>query len=199
MNCEKTNVIKVARIVSVVGHPFVLLPLTTVIAVSRNSSPVRTLAIGIITVLVTVVPLLLIIRRKVATGKWSDMDVSVSSERDSFYPIAITVVIVSGLIFWILDFPRSLLIGIIISLVLLLAAMIINRRSKISLHLIFAVYCAVCLFAVSYLIGAGFILLSIAIGWSRILLERHNFGQVLSGMMLGAFAGICLLKAVGFF
>lgn len=199
MKSEQTNLHKLAQVVSAVGHPFVLLPLTLLLAFFDNASPARAFKIVAITVLVTVLPLLLIIHRQVTAEKWTDHDVSAPAERRSFYPIAITVVALSGIAFRFLNFPQPLLIGMLVSLVLLLAAMLINRWSKISLHLIFAAYCAVSLFAVSYWIGAGFVLLAIAVGWSRIVLERHSLAQVLSGMALGATAGIFLLRLINFF
>jgi len=193
------NSVKIARVVSVAGHPFVLLALTVFIAAAHRTHPLRALTFGGAAVLFTVSPLVFIIRRKVSAGKWSDHDVSDASERRSFYPIAITINTLSTLIFYLLDFPHGLIVGMLISLVILLAAMLINRWSKISLHQIFAVYFAVSLFAVSYWSGAGFLLIAAAVGWSRIELERHTFGQVLSGALLGAVAGIVLLKTIGFF
>jgi len=196
---EQTISYRAAKTLSVIGHPFALLPLTVLIVALRNTSPARALTIGIITISVTVVPLLFIIRRNVITGKWGNHDISERSERGRFYPIAVVVVALSCLVFWLLDFPRPLLVGIIVSLALLLAAMLINRWSKISLHLIFAAYCAVLLTAVDYRLGAIFILLAIAVAWSRVKLERHSLGQVLGGAALGTTAGIFLLQIIKFF
>jgi len=199
MNNEASISFKAAKIISVVGHPFVLLTLTVLIAALSTAPLERALTIGAVTVLLTVFPLLFIIRRKVSAGKWSDHDVSDASERRSFYPIALAITAVSMMIFYLLGFPRGLLIGILIGFALQLVAMLINRRSKISLHLIFAVYFAVSLFAVSVWLGATFLLLAALVGWSRVRLGRHSSGQVLSGAILGAIAGIALLKAIGFF
>lgn len=198
MKSEQTNLHKAAQIVSVIGHPFVLLPLTAVIATLQNASPWRAFTIGTITVLATVFPLLFIIRRRVKAGKWSDHDVSEHSQRNNFYTIAIIIVALSCVLFRFLDFPRPLLLGMIISLVLLIIAMIINLRSKISLHLIFASYCAVSLIAVGFWIGAGFILLAIAVAFSRVVLRRHTTAQVVSGASLGTTAGVFLLKMINF-
>ena len=199
MKIEQTAAVKIAKIISVVGHPFVLLALTVLISAISSLPLGRALTICGITVLLTIFPLLIIIRRQVSAGKWSDHDVSEASERRNFYPILIAVVALSLVAFYLLGFPRGLLVGMLISLLLLLTAMLINRYSKISLHQIFAVYFAVSLFAVSFWFGALFLLLAVAVGWSRIRLERHTFAQVLSGALLGAIAGIVLLKTIGFF
>ena len=199
MKIKPTVSYRIAKIISVIGHPFVLLALTVLISAVSALPLGRALTIGGITVLLTVFPLLFIIRRQVSAGKWSDHDVSDAAERRSFYPVLILIVALSLVIFYLLGFPRGLLLGMLISLALLVAAMVINRRSKISLHLIFAVYFAVSLFAVGFWIGAIFLLLAAAVGWSRVKLARHTGAQVLSGAILGAAAGIGLLKAVGFF
>ena len=200
MSTEKTSKAeKAARIVSVVGHPFVLLTLTVLIVALHRTHPVRALTFGGAAILCTVSPLLFIIRRRVSAGKWSDHDISDASERRSFYPVAISVAAVSTFLFYLLNFPHGLIVGMLMSLVILLAAMLINHFSKISLHVIFAVYFAVALFAVSHWSGAGFLLLAAAVGWSRVRLERHTAAQVLSGAGLGALAGIIFLKVVGFF
>lgn len=199
MKNESSISYKAAKIISVIGHPFVLLMLTVLIAALYNMPLKRALTVSAITVLLTVFPLLFIIRRKVSAGKWSDHDVSDASERRSFYPIAMAITAVSFVIFYLLDFPRGLLIGMAVSFALLFVAMLINRRSKISLHVIFAVYFAVALVAINPWIGAAFLLLAAAVGWSRVRLERHTAMQILSGAFLGAIAGIIFLKANGFF
>jgi membrane-associated phospholipid phosphatase len=196
---QQTKSVKIARIVSVIGHPFVLMSLTVLIVAFHRTNLLRALTIGGVTVLATVTPLIFIIRRQVSAGKWSDHDVSDASERRSFYLIAITVNALAMILFYFLGFPPALIVGMIISLVILLVAMVVNRWSKISLHQIFAVYFAIALFAVSYWSGAGFLLIAAAVGWSRVRLERHSLAQVLSGAFLGAIAGIVLLRETGFF
>ena len=147
---------------------------------------VRAAGIGAIAVLATVFPMLFIIRRKVKAGKWSDHDVSDAAERRNFYPLMIAILGFSLVIFYLLGFPRPLLVGMLISLAILTAAMLINHWSKISLHLTFAVYFAVSLLAVNYWMSGGLFVLAIAVGWSRIKLGRHTPAQVVSGALLGA-------------
>ena len=53
--------------------------------------------------------------------------------------------------------------------------------------------------ALAALVITAPMLLAAAIGWSRVKLERHSFGQVLSGALVGAIAGIVFLKIIGFF
>jgi membrane-associated phospholipid phosphatase len=199
MTSTPTASIKIARAISVIGHPFVLLTLTVLIAALSAAPLKQALTIVAVTVTLTVVPLLFIIRRKVAAGKWSDHDVSDASQRRGFYPLVIAVTALALLIFYLLNFPPGLLTGMLISLAVLLIAMVVNHYSKISLHQIFAVYFAVALFAVGAWAGAAFLLVAALVGWSRVELTRHSAAQVISGALLGAAAGAAFLKATGFF
>jgi membrane-associated phospholipid phosphatase len=195
----RENLKSIARIISIVGHPFVLIPAAVLIGTLSRFSIERAFGIVLSTIFLTVAPILFVIRQQVRAGNWSDADVSIHSERKSFYPVVIGIAAFASVMFWLLNFPPSLLIGTVISLAMLVLAMLINSRSKISLHLTFAAFCAVSLFAVSSYIGAGFIILAMAVGWSRIALGRHTPAQVLSGILLGAAGGICLLKLIGIF
>jgi membrane-associated phospholipid phosphatase len=199
MNRQTTISDKTAKIVSLVGHPFVLLALTVTLAATERETAARALTISAVTIAATVLPLLLIIRRRVAAGKWSDHDVSDATERRGFYPIVMAVVAASLIVFYLLDFPRPLLAGTAVGLLLSAAAMLINRRSKISLHLSFAVYFAVSLSAINVWGGALMLALAAGVGWSRVALGRHTTAQVVSGAALGAAAGLFLLRALGFF
>ncbi len=199
MKEAQTTSVKTAKIISVIGHPFVLLSLTIFAAAAFRESPARAAMIGAVTVLATVFPMLFIIRRKVKAGKWSDHDVSDAAERRNFYPLMMTVLGISLVVFYLFGFPRPLLVGMFISLLILFIAMLVNRRSKISLHMIFAVYFAVSLLVVNFWISAALFVTAIAVGWSRVKLGRHSLAQILSGALLGAIAGIFLLKANGFF
>ena len=196
-NYEHNHLTRAARLVSVVGHPFVLLALTVFIAAVARDGAGRALTLGLVTIAATALPLLLIIRRQVAKGAWSDHDVSVAEERRSFYPRVLLVVAAAALVFYLLGFPGPLVAGLGVSLALLVAAMIINRRTKISLHMIFAVYFGVALTAVGLPIGAAFLLLAAAVGWSRVRLARHTPWQVAAGAALGAAGGLVLLAVNG--
>jgi membrane-associated phospholipid phosphatase len=199
MKNEQTVSYQIAKIISVIGHPFVLLALTILVVAASGESPARAAAIGAVAVSATVFPMLFIIRRKVRLGKWSDHDVSDARERRNFYPLMIAILGFSLVVFYLLGFPRPLLIGMLISLAILFAAMIINHWSKISLHLTFGVYFAVSILAVNYWMSASLFVLAVVVAWSRVKLGRHNLTQVLSGAILGAIAGIVLLKINGFF
>jgi hypothetical protein len=60
---------RAAEVLSVIGHPFTVLPVTIVLVTMRNAGPRHALAIGSAAALLIVVPLILVIRRKVVAGQ----------------------------------------------------------------------------------------------------------------------------------
>lgn len=185
--------VAVANFLSLLGHPLVLLPLTIALTLIGNVSPSRLLTIVAIFTASTVVPMLFIIRRKVAAGTWTDMDVSDHGQRGHLYTVALAITAVSIAVFWLLDLPRGIIAGAVISLILLLAGMAINRYSKISMHAMFGSYCVVILSASNPMFGLGAFALVAAMSWSRVVLGRHSLAQVIMGNLLGAAAGILLV------
>lgn len=183
----------VATFISILGHPFVLIPLTITITLLGHLSPARTLAIVTIFMASTILPLLFVIRRKVASGSWTDKDVSDHSQRRHLYAVTIPIITFSILIFWALGLPHALVIGTIGSLFLLLAGMAINHWSKISMHIMFGAYCAMALVVTRPIPSLALFLMVGAVGWSRVLLKRHTVIQVISGLFLGGGVGVLLI------
>ena len=187
------KVLFAANILSTVGHPLVLLPLTIALSLVGHLSGAKLIWTVAIFVASTVLPMLFIIRRKVAAGRWTDMDVSDHGQRGGLYNVIFAVILISIFIFWFLGFPGGMIVGALVSLLLLLAGRVINRFSKISMHAMFGAYCVVILLAASLAFGFAGALLVLGMGWSRVVLGRHTIGQVIAGNFLGAQGGLLLL------
>ena len=115
------------------------------------------------------------------------------SHRKHFYPIAVVVTALSGVVLWLLGAPGSVARGTATSVALLIIASIISRWSKISLHTSFNMFSAVVLLAVNQWVGVVALVLAMAVAWSRVHLSRHTLVQVLSGALLGTACGIIAL------
>lgn len=189
---------RLAVLLSTLGNPFVLLPLTVLLVSMRTSSPARALAFAVALACLGVVPLVLLIRHKVRTGRWSDHDVSDPSHRRGFYPIAIVVTAGSGVGMWLLGAPGIVVRGILVLLLVLILASTLSRWSKISLHTSIGAFCSVTLVAVNMWVAGGALILATAVGWARIWLERHTLWQVLGGAALGAAGGLVVLRPAFF-
>jgi membrane-associated phospholipid phosphatase len=175
--------------VSVIGHPFVLVPLTTLYAVSRESGLGTAAGSAGAVALAAVVPVLALVVIGVRRSAWSDHDVSDREQRSGFYRALFVVLPAGSIALWFLQ--PTLRRGILTSWALILASMAANRFVKSSLHVGFAAFCATSL----PLPPAGSMLAAlavIAIAWSRLVLKRHTLLEVVLGAVLGAAAGLWL-------
>ena len=181
---------RIATIVSWAGHPLVFVTISVGIVLATQLASRR--AIGLIGALflAVIAPTGVLLFLGVRSGRWGDADVSVREERKRFYPIAIPLSALGTIVMWLANAPRSILRGGMITLLLLIAAAIMNHWSKVSLHTLFATYCTVILFRVNIFCGSAALILAGLVFWSRLLLSRHTISENISGVALGTVGGI---------
>jgi len=176
---------RAARVVSWIGHPLVFVSASlAIIVVSRLANRVGILVLAAL-IFAVVLPTALLLIRGVRSGRWSDADVSAPTERASFYPPAILLSLGGVIALVIIGAPSFIFRGAAITLVLLLLAAGINRFVKISLHTMFACYCALILLRIGFLPGVVALLLATLVVWSRLYLRRHTIIEVFLGALLG--------------
>ena len=170
-----------ARVVSIVGHPFLLIPLMVAVA-SRNWKWTALVAAG------TVLPLLAITIRNVRRGVWGDHDVSRREQRLGLYRVAFPLLAVSALLLWWTGAGEGMLRGVAAAAVMFALGAIGNRFLKISLHMMTAAYCAVVIVRLYPWSALAIVPFVAAIAWSRRKLERHTWAEVFVGLGIGAAA-----------
>jgi len=183
-------VVVLARCVSWIGHPLVFISLSVAIIIILRLANRAGLAL-LLTLLVTLIlPMGLLLLWGARTGRWSDADVSIRSERVRFYPRAIPILAVAVIALWLLRAPAMALRGAVVTLFLLLVAALVNFRIKLSLHALFAFYSAIILFVVHPVVGAVAFALAFLVFWSRLYLGRHDLLETLIGASLGLLGGL---------
>lgn len=179
-----------ARIISWIGHPLVFITASITIVVALQLAN-RTGLVVLATLLVSVIlPTALLLFRGVRSGRWSDADVSVRTERTHFYPRAIAFSALAMAALWLMRAPDFILRGAIVTFVLLLLAAIANFRIKLSLHALFAFYCSVILFRMGTAIGIFALVFALLVFWSRLYLQRHDLPEMVTGALFGIVGGI---------
>jgi membrane-associated phospholipid phosphatase len=182
--------LRIARWISIVGHPFVLSLLLAGFAAALVLPPGEAALVVALVGVGSIVPMILYLRREVRAGR-SNFDVSVRRDRGPMFRFAFLLV---SLVVGVLLFagaPRSIVAGTAAVLVLLVAAAFCNLWLKVSLHAAFAAFTGVSLWNVSP--WAGLVLvLAVAIGWSRVVLGRHTLPEVLAGAGLGIAVSVVL-------
>lgn len=184
---------RVARWVSIVAHPFVLIPVLVAITTVRALPPARAaLVIGVV-LAVAILPMQWIVTRRVRRGSWSDHDVSIREQRTGFYPFAVGLAVMTVLLLLLFKPPSSVMRGTLAVVFLVAVAYPINLFHKISLHTAFAVFFALALFPLGTVAAAIGGLVAVAVPWSRLELRRHSASEVITGAVLGAVVGVALL------
>src|ERR1700682_211033 len=181
---------RLAAAVSWIGHPLVFISLAVVVVVALRLANRVGLAVLLTLLVCVMLPMALLLFRGVRSGRWSDADVSVRTERNRFYPRAIPISAGGVLALWLMRAPGFALRGAIVTLALLVLAALLNFRIKLSLHALFACYSGVILLRVTTIAGAIALALALLVFWSRLYLRRHDLPEMLTGTGLGLIGGI---------
>src|SRR5438132_2237291 len=128
----------IARAISWIGHPLMFVSVSVGIVVFYRLANRVGLSVLITLILAVVLPTAVLLIRGVRSGRWSDVDVSVHTERRHFYPPAIMLSVGGIVALLLLRAPGFVIRGAVVTLALLVVAAIINRDLKVSLHTMFA-------------------------------------------------------------
>jgi membrane-associated phospholipid phosphatase len=187
----------VARYISIIFSP-ITISLPGIFLVALHEQHPSALFFAAIAVLFLSIGPMLYIVVGVSLGKFSDIDVSIRSQRIGPFLFGITS---STLGFFILQFnnaPANLETVLLTASAIGLILMLITLWWKISMHAS-TLSGTVTFLAVLY--GAFVLpafLLVLLVGWSRVILKRHTIAQVTAGAFLSAaitFA-MCILRGV---
>ncbi len=180
-----------ARTVSIVGHPMVLVPIAVAIALRGRVGIGQGAAIlGAVYGAMVIVAAYLV--HGVRTGRLSHIDVSVREERGTFYRVAMASTAAATAVLYFTSAPRGAVFGVACAFGLLAVGSIVNRWIKASLHTAFAIVAAGIVGVAAPIPFALLLATSAAVAWSRLELRRHTRSEVLVGALLGAVAAIAL-------
>jgi hypothetical protein len=182
-------VITFARFISWVGHPLVFVGASVAIVVGTQLGLQAGLPILLALLLTTLVPTAILLLSGVRSGRWSDADVSVRRERQRFFPWAVPFSLAGVVVMYLIHAPSYIVRGGAVTLALFLASWIINCFLKLSLHALFAFYCAIILLRIGAGWGTVAFLLAILVAWSRLFLRRHTAPELVTGIILGLVGG----------
>jgi hypothetical protein len=188
--------VKIARLISVIGHPFLLMPLLTGIIAYHVLPPKQALIAELVSLGVVIIPAGLYTLFRVRRGTWGDLDVSNQRERSQFYGILLPLLFVIAIIAWFADVPRSIPLGSLAIIALVASALVLNNWIKVSLHTGFGVFVALTLFLIAPSLALIALLLALLIAWSRVVLGRHTTWEVVLGGTMGCIVGGAFLATL---
>ena len=190
---------RLARIVSILGHPLVSLPVAALLLAAHQGAGPARLSVLVLGLGAIALGVMGYSRWQVRRQRWRHVDASGRGERRSLNRFLLLVFAVATLATWAWAPQREFALGLALSALLIAAAMLSARWCKLSLHVAFAMYAAVLLVQLSWLACAAGILFVAAVAWSRLVLDRHAPRDLVAGAIAGLLAGLAfwrLLPAV---
>lgn len=182
----------VARWVSIVGHPFVMVIIMVLGAALQISTPREALRTLLLVALVALLPVAALMIRQVRKGAWTNIDASNRAERPLLFAVAIVALAV--LLGAALAFrPGSFLVrGAGGVLIMLLLCAVATRWVKVSLHVAFGALATTTLLFLGSPVGWALLATMPALVWSRLTLKRHRSGEVVVGLLVGIGVGFAV-------
>ncbi len=144
--------------------------------------------------LLLIIPIAIWIYRNVKKGNYTNMDVSNRKQRHSLY----IFIIIATIIFLAVDYylHKEIDWTVLMLCILLILMQISNFFIKSSMHTSLNIYVAALFFAISPAVGIFWFLLSVLIGITRVILQRHTPKEVLSGGGIAIFVSLIYLIMV---
>lgn len=187
---EPGAMLRVARLVSILVHPVVVMAAAAVVAAGDGPShALRWQALAVVVVAATGV--MVYSMSKARSGRWVHVDASQRHERAQLNRFASWWLLVLAVGLAMAGAHTGVVAAIALSGGIVLAGHLLRRWLKSSLHVAFAAFATG--IAWPHVPIAGVLLAAtVAVAWSRLALHRHVPAELLSGSLLGAAAGAAL-------
>jgi hypothetical protein len=181
-----------ARWLSIVLHPFVVIALMVAVTSVRLESGRSAGASVAMVAAFTIVPLAILMFLQVRRGAWENVDASRKSERPVLYAVGLGgAALLLG--YLLLRQPGSFLIrGTAITLATFAVCAAITPWIKISLHAVSLCLASTVLILLGSATGWGLAALAPALFWSRVRLARHRVIEVALGAGVGVLGGLAI-------
>ena len=180
---------RLARAVSILGHPLLVLPFSILLPTAGDGIGAwhawrLALAFGLFAGVVMAYSWWQVRRQR-----WRHVDASNAAERRSLNRFLLLALLLAAPLAW-MGGLHALAMGLSMSALVIVAAILTTRWWTLSLHVAFAVFAAMALLragAWACAAGLGF---AVLVAWSRLQLARHALRDVVAGAVAGAVASI---------
>lgn len=189
---------KIARFISIVGHPLLTIPLYVLIVMFTHENLNKALFNSFLIIGCIFIPLILWLYIKYKKGSFTNFDVSDRKQRKSIFIFIIPILSVVTFIVYKTGQSPNLYLSLLFALILVLISQIVNFFIKSSLHVSFNIYLSFLLLTVNYKLGIILLLFTGLLGWSRIVLGRHTLKEVLVGAAIGLLVSLTMIHLEGY-
>ncbi|MGY0612179.1 phosphoesterase [Luteimonas sp. A501] len=177
-----------ARAVSIVGHPAIIVPAIITLAAARGDSAPATVWVAMLAALAIAAGVLAYSFAQVRSGKWTHIDASVPSERSQLNPLLALMLMVVAVALLATGQDAQVFLGFAMAAAMVMAGHVLRAHAKASLHVGFIVFSAFLAWPLAW-VAATLLVLAAIVSWSRLALHRHTVRDVVAGVALGAAAG----------
>jgi membrane-associated phospholipid phosphatase len=174
-----------AKFISFIGHPLLTIPLFVAVVMFLFEDFTKAILISSIIIGCIFVPLVSWMYTKSKNGTYTNFDVSDRKQRYSLFYFAVPLLLIATVLLFITHQSNVLLVSVIFGLIITLVSQLVNIYVKSSLHVSLNIYLAFLIMPISVYVALIIFLFTIAIGWSRIVLKRHTFREVVFGAVIG--------------
>lgn len=140
---------------------------------------------GISSLLIGIIPVAFIFKRLQA-GRLSDHNISVASQRYMPFVISIASALAAFIILHLMSAPPFITAVTLSAIIVLVLAMLLNPKCKMSIHCSSMASIAIILTFVLGTWAWSMVVLVPVVGWSRVKVAQHTVPQVILGGMVGA-------------
>ena len=182
----------IAKYISFCGHPLLTLPLFVIITMLATEDIGKASLVIFLIVGCIFVPLFIWLYAKSKNGATTNFDVSDRKQRKSLFVFILPVLMLVTIILYRTGQSKTVCLSVFFGLVITFVSQLVNLRIKSSLHVSMTIYLAFLIMPLNYIAGIIVLLLSVLIGWSRIVLGRHTLKEVLWGGGIGLTIGLIM-------
>jgi membrane-associated phospholipid phosphatase len=176
---------KIAKCISIIGHPLLTIPVFVLTALFNFESVEKASGISVLIIGGIFIPLIVKMYHGERSGKYSNFDVSNKSERQSWYTYVLILLAVITLTAFITGQSRTVCLSLLFSTLLLCTSQFINRFIKSSLHISLNVFLFFMILHMNPVIAFGFAPVICLIAWARLALKRHTPKELVMGALIG--------------
>jgi membrane-associated phospholipid phosphatase len=187
---QSASIDRLARAVSILGHPLLALPAALMLPAALRGGDPRTLQAAFAGFALFAGFVMGWSWWQVRRGRWAHVDASQQSERRSLNRTLLVLLGLGALLAWrALPSPDPAL-ALALSAGIVAVAMSTVRWCKLSLHIAFAVYATGLLWPLGPMAIALCCVFAAGIAWSRLRLSRHRPRDLVAGAAAGLLAAI---------
>lgn len=183
----------IAKCISFFGHPLLTIPLFVTITMFASEDIKKAALVTFLIVGCIFVPLIVWLYIKSKNGTTTNFDVSDRKQRKSVFVFILPILMLVTIILDHTGQSKTICLSVFFGLVITFVSQLVNLRIKSSLHVSMTIYLAFLIMPLNYIAGIVVLLLSVLIGWSRIVLGRHTLKEVLWGGGIGLAIGLIMV------